>query len=155
MKRRNQKVILKYFSRTFETFQELIFKNWWAPSVILVKTSICSLSTSPQTANQEKILLEGVSESEQGSFTNVCREAAALVKNSGHLMKDSPLQKWPSSHYTVPNQISVNNLVSQHKRKMQTQETQDKQQVLYGTELSTTPAFLIWRGVQVSISWHK
>lgn len=90
MKRRNQKVILKHSQEHSSKLQVL---SLW-------RHRICSLSNCPQRANQEIILLEGFSEGEQGSFTNVCREAA---------------------------------------EKMQTQETQDKQQVLYATHNSLPP----------------
>lgn len=74
MKRRNQKVILKHSQEHSSKLQVL---SLW-------RHRICSLSNCPQRANQEIILLEGVSEGEQGSFTNVCREAAEKCKHKKH-----------------------------------------------------------------------
>lgn len=123
---------LRHFKNSFSRSDDLQVLSLW-------RHQFFSLCISPQTANQEKILLKDVSEGEQGSFTDVCREATALVKNTGHLMKGYPFQKWLLSQDTVPNQISVNKLLPQHKRKMQTQKTQDKQQVLYRTQSSVPP----------------
>lgn len=140
MKRRNQKVIFRY-----STDELQVLSSW--------THRIRSLSNSPRTANQEKILLKGVSEGDQDSFTNICREAAALVKNTGHLMKGSPLQRWFSSPCnTVPNQISVKKLLSQHKRKCKHKKHNISSRCCMEHR---APAFLICERVQVCSSWHN